>query len=249
MILIDAAVGSNDLATPLRKLGLPVDVLHLEAADIAFTGRGVGEEEVFVGIELKRLSDGIQSLRTGRLAGKQLPKLRKFFGGFAWLLVEGRWIANERGLVSTYKGPKRGWVPMPGAVRASELEKELLTLEICGGLRRKDTNTRADTLRFISTLYRWWTDKALDEHGSHLAVYEPPTLMPLSPFRQAVCQWPEVGIKTSAAVERKFEGSIRRACAANVGEWAEITTVDRHGKERRFGEKAARKVHTFLGTK
>lgn len=248
MILIDAAVGSNDLAKPLRKMGLPVEVLHLDAADIAFTGRGAfDQEEIFVGIELKRLGDGISSLRTGRLAGKQLPKLRRHFGGFAWLLVEGRWEADSAGRVCTYKGPRRGWVPVPGNVGAAEFEKQLLTLEINGGLRRKDTNTRADTLRFISTLYHWWTDVSQDQHSSHIAVYEPPTLVPLSPFRQAVYMWPEVGMKTSAVVEKTFKGSIRRACKASVDEWAAITTVDRHGKERRFGEKAARKLDVFLG--
>jgi ERCC4-type nuclease len=238
MILVDRRVGSNDLLAPLKAAGFDAQLVELAFGDIAFEGKGPNGTTLNIGVELKVLGDLINSLRTGRLAGHQLPGLLKTYD-HAWLLVEGQWRANAAGQVTTQK--RRGvWAPVPGKMSASELDKQLLTLELCGGLHVAHTHTRADTVRFLGNLYRWWTDRALDSHTSHLALHVSPTVYAISPFRAAVCQWPGIGLKTSSAVERRFS-SIRHAAAAPVEEWAAITTGD-----RKLGKKTAERVVKFL---
>ena len=239
MILIDRRVGSNDLLTPLKAAGFDAQLVELAFGDIAFEGKGLNGTPLNVGVELKRLGDLVSSLRTGRLAGHQLPGLLRTYD-YAWLLVEGQWEQNTKGQVLTQKRRMGIWTPMKGGMSASELDKQLLTLELCGGLHVTHTHTRADTVRFLGNLYRWWTDRALDGHTSHLALHVPPTVYAISPFRAAVCNWPGIGVKTSRAVEQRF-GTIRSAAAASVEEWAAITAGD-----RKLGKKTAERIVHFL---
>ena len=241
MIWVDSRVGSKDLLEPLRKRGLEADITELKAGDLAFEGKGANGTPMEIGIELKRLDSGdlLQSLRSGRLAGEQLPKLLGPEGayGHAWLVVEGAWRADSSGHVVVYQEPKRGWKPLRGRLTASELQKSLLTLEVCGGLHVRFTSSRADTLQFIDFLYKWWTDKAIDKHTSHLAVHDVATFMPASDFRRTVMQWPHIGLKLSAEVERHFHGSLVEAVNASAQEWAEIDRV---------GRKVAEDIKRFL---
>lgn len=246
MIYVDRRVGSKDLLAPLKSAGLDAVLEDLEFADVAFSGQGPKGTTVDIGIELKRLNDCIQSLRTGRLAGHQLPGLRAQYE-HAWLIVEGQWGANEQGYVTTYQGRQRGWHTTPGKMRASELEKQILTLELCGGLHARYTNTRADTVRFLVNLYRWWTDTALDHHTSHLAVHDQPTLVPINQWRQAFTKLPGIGIKASKSVAEHFGNSLRDAARATVSEWAAILVVDEStGTSRRIGTKVAERIVKFL---
>ena len=251
MIMVDYRAGSEELAKPLEKMGLPVQrdqngkLPTLPFGDIAFAGRGIGGALVDVGIEYKKLGEFITCCRDGRFAGQQLPGLtgpKKIFD-YAWLLLEspsGGWRADEKGFVCTYKGPRIGWKQVPGHMRASEMEKHLLTFAVCGGIQVQQTETQAGTLRFISNIYHWWTDVDLDKHTSHLAVHTPSMMGDVSPFRKAVMGWPGIGLKTSRAVEQRF-GSIKNAAMLNEAEWAELETDG-----RRFGRPAAEKLVKFL---
>ncbi len=240
MIFVDKATGSKGLVAPLQKLGLAVEPVHLQFGDLMWEGLGAGGHSVDVGVEYKKLGDCIQSLRNKRLQGHQVPGMTKAYE-HRWLVVEGHWRHDESGRIVTYRGKKLGWRPVPGNMNAAELEKELLTLEVLTGLHVRYTNTTPDSLRFLHTLYRWWTDKALDRHTSHIAVYEPPTLVPIGQFRRTVCTLPGIGIKVSIAVERHF-GTLRAAFNAGAHEWAMISTTDDRGRERRIGSKDADRI-------
>ena len=246
VVLIDSRVGSKDLAEPLRKLGLEVEVTTLDFADVAFEGRGEHNAPVDIGIELKIVPDLISSLRSGRLSGHQLPGLTgpKSVYEYAWLLIEGQWRADRHGMLIKWKR-EDGWKKLHGSMRLGELQKTLLTLELQGGLHVHRSDRRVGTLRFITSLYHWFTDKALDQHRSHLAIHTPHSFIPISPFRQVVAQLPGVGIKTSRAVEQCFEGSLTRAVNASVEEWAGVTTKDEKGRERRLGMKVAERIVKF----
>jgi hypothetical protein len=50
----------------------------------------------------------------------------------------------------------------------------LLTITTRGGISYRHCSTTRDTVRFIATLYHWWTAKSLGEHRSHEAIYLPP---------------------------------------------------------------------------
>lgn len=249
MIFVDRRVGSKDLLAPLQRLGLDAELVELEYADIAFSGLGAKGTTLDIGVELKTLGDLVGSLRSGRLAGHQLPGLRAQYE-HAWLVVEGQWRADEQGQVITYQGQARGWRPLPGKMRASEFEKQVLTLELCGGLHVRYTNSRIDTVRFVSNLYRWWTDQAFDHHTSHLAVHEPPTLVPISAHRAAFTRLPGIGIRSSRAVADHFHNSLRLAARAPISEWADIAVVDESkGTSRRIGTATAERIDRFLDGK
>ena len=130
------------------------------------------------------------------------------------------------------------------------MEKQLLTLELCGGLHVRYTNSRADTVRFIANCYYWWTDLALDHHTSHLAVHDQPTLIPITEWQAAFTKLPGVGIKASKAVDDHFHHSLRLAARAPVSEWAGIAVVDESkGTSRRLGDKVAQRINNFLDGK
>jgi ERCC4-type nuclease len=217
MILVDNRVGSKDLMVPLTRAGLPAHLSHLEYADVAFVGRGEGGKDVAVGIELKRFQDLISSLRTGRLQGHQLPGLRGAYD-YIWLIVEGEWRQGKMGQLL------HGRRKVHGQMTGGELEKQLLTLEMLGGVHVRHVNHRRDTVRVIGSLYRWFTDRDLDAHRSHLVIYHATPLLPISQFRQTISTLPGVGIKTSLVIERKFI-TLKRAVNASLDEWCSIDGI------------------------
>lgn len=250
-LLVDDRAGSSDLIPGLAKLGLPVESTRLDFGDLYFMGRGVKGAPVHIGVEHKKLPDLIQSLDSGRLQGHQLPGMLEHYDR-CWLVVEGDWTHDPSGRAAVFKG--RGIRrPLRGSPLAVELEKWLLGLEVRGGLHIVRCNARRDSLRFLCALYRWWTDKDLDRHKSHLAVHAPDadaaTGAKQSQQFVALAAWPGIGYKTAAAVERECGGDLRRTMMWDEDRWASITTVDENGKTRRLGNPRAKTVMNFLAGK
>lgn len=214
MLFVDDRIGSRDMQGALERQGVPVELTRLEFCDVAFVGRGVQDEPISIGIELKRIrgddgarADLITSLRSGRLAGHQLGGMQAF--DRAWLITEGLWRANDAGVVEIYG--RGAWSPLMfgrSSLLMRDLESELLSLTIRGGISYWHCPTSRDTVRFITTLYRWWTSKALDEHRSHQAIYEPPPDRALfiepSWFVRAVRGVEGVGYDKAFAIEQHF---------------------------------------------
>lgn len=233
-------------------MGLPAEEADLSVgapgpvADLAFTGRGEGGKPVEIGVEFKKLSELIGSLRTERLQGEQLPSMRKHYD-LCWLIIEGEQIFGPDGRLLRRTG-RRLFRPLPMSV--GELRKRILVLHICWGLNPIFTQNRRDTLKWIEALYRTWTDTDQDQHKSHLGIYQPPTPEPVSEFRQIVIKHlPGIGFKASEAVEAKFKGSLKRAWNASAGEWASIEIRDTVGKTRKLGPvKAERIMQVIEGT-
>ena len=246
MILVDSRAGSKELTKPLLHLGLRVSESTLDFGDIAFEGRGVGGVAVDIGIEFKQFSELVASLRSGRFVGHQLIGLRNTYE-HCWLMVEGVYQIDAKGLVCQ-KGRGGHWKPVHGSMTESELQKQLLTLELRGGLHVIATPNRAGSLRAICNLYRWWTDIDMDHHTSHLAIYQPPTLVPISECRRILYGIDGVGLKMTLAAEQKW-GSARRAINAPIKAWADLMTVDEKGHKRRVGEKVAEKIDRALGAR
>jgi ERCC4-type nuclease len=117
-----------------------------------------------------------------------------------------------------------------------EFYKRLLVLQFRGGLVPWFTRTSTETLRWIEALYRTWTDVDLDEHKSHLAIYTPPSIIPISDHRQMLRKLPGVGTKTSGAIIAHF-GSLGKAFASPASDWEEIDGI---------GRKTARAVVDFI---
>jgi ERCC4-type nuclease len=248
VILVDSRAGSEELVKPLLNLGLPVEETQLDYGDVAFLGRGEGGKQVFIGVEHKKVPDLVQSLTSGRLQGHQLPGMLQMYDR-SWLVVEGEWTTDPAGSVHTWqsRGKKRR---LKGAPPAMELEKRLLCLETRGGFRVRHCPGRQDTLRFLFALYRYWTDKDLDEHKSHLAIHAPDMdakmLDHISDFRRIAAQVPGIGMVRSEAFELAYHGSMLELCNSTVEAIAEVRTSDDKGKTRRVGESTARKIWEAL---
>lgn len=246
MLLVDYRSGSAELLQPLQAMGLPAELSHdMPFGDVAFIGRGEKGRAVSVGIEFKLLGECVASMRTERLQGHQVPGMWDMYD-YRWLLVEGELLFNAKGQLLKRAKWRTDLKPLSGGMSVGEFHKRLLVLHLCGGINPVLTPDRQHSLKWIEGLYRTFTDCDLDEHKSHIAIYQAPTPVPISDFRRAVSMWPHLGFKSSKAVEAHFGGSVARACLAPVGEWAEIQTMDDKGKTRRLGEKAGRDIVKFL---
>jgi ERCC4-type nuclease len=211
-------------------------MVDLPFGDVMFEGRGVGDAKINIGIELKKLNDLVASLRSGRLVDHQIPGMIGPDGVYAhaWLVVEGQYRMNKAGQLLGQKGG--GWKPIPGRMTVSEMEKQLLTIENCMGVHVRFANREDDTVSFLQTLYRWWTDKPLDAHTSHLMMHQPTGIIPLSDFRATLMvRCPGMGRASSLAAETWFGGNLRKAAMAPAEEWAGIATIDKDGKIKRLG--------------
>lgn len=244
MIFVDKREGSDDVYVSLKAAGLPVDLTHLDSGDLYFVGRGLKGVPVNIGIEHKAIGDLINSFKTERMA-EQLQKMRGAEPheppafDFAWLIIEGELLFDQRGMLMR-RTSKRSTKPL--GMTANELHKRLLTFHICGGLNPVWMRDRAATVRWIDAFYHFWTDQDLDEHKSHLAIYQAPTLIPVSQFRRTIHTLPQVGQSVSREAEKAFKSSIRRAVNASVGEWAALETTGKDGKTKKFGTVHANKL-------
>ena len=233
MILLDKRAGSHELKAPLTALGLPVEETTLDYGDLLFEGRGEQGKPVTVAIEYKKLSELVTSLRTGRLQGHQALGMQTF--DFRWLLIEGELFYDKRGKLLRRKG-RRAFLPMHGGMTVSELFKRLFVLQLRLGITPFLTPHRRDTLKFIEALYHTWTDQSLDEHKSHIAVYDPPTLIPLSDERKLYMRLPGIGVKTSKLIEQHFAAPYQ-AFNASRNEWTAIEGI---------GAKTAQQITNFI---
>jgi ERCC4-type nuclease len=152
------------------------------------------------------------------------------------LLIEGEYRTGDDGLVALRAG-RSLWKPAPERVYSSELSKTLIGLPLRAGTLVWETRTRHDTIAWITNLYRNWTDKPWDAHTSHIAVYRPPTLVPISNKRITFSTIPGIGIKTSKVVEAYFRGNVRRAANAPPHEWSKIDGI---------GPKTAERIVAYL---
>lgn len=245
MLLVDYREGSKELIAPLKKMGLPVEQSDLDAGDVAFVGRGERGASVTIGVEFKKLGELMQSLRTGRLQGHQLGKMQEQFE-FMYLLIEGELRFDDRGKVLKRIG-RKDYRPYPGGMLVGELLKRLNVLHLRWGIVPIWCEARRASVMQIAMLYRTWTDTDLDKHKSHLAVYRPPPVLPISPKRQALCAWPGIQVKVSKAALDRFK-TLRGAANADIDEWADLAIVDEAGKSRRLGTSVARRIVEFVST-
>jgi hypothetical protein len=256
MLLVDRATGSRELLEPLLALGLPAELESLAFGDLVFSGRGEGGAHLTVGIEYKKLPELVQSLRSKRFQGHQLLGLTREYDR-RYLLVEGLFHHDSVGRPTIPRGTGRK--PIPGASNAITLEQELLNIATRGGCAVIERMTQRDALRWVQACYRYWTDKDLDEHKSHLAMYAPDMdtalKVPMSDFRVGVnnlLKGEGLGMAGSKALEaaslnEKGEPSMRRLCLWSVEQWAALEVPDRNGKVKRLGRARAERIMEKLG--
>ena len=247
LFAVDYRRGSQELIAPLEALGYDVAETTLPYGDVAFTGKGEQGKSVEVGVEFKKLEELVQALKTERLQGHQLLGMHHAYD-FRYLLIEGELLYDRKGHLLKRVG-RREFKPIPG-MGVYELLKRVHVLWLRGGLMPIWTPNRRHTLMQLDVLHKVWTDKALDEHTSHLAIYQPPALVQISQFRQTVSTLPGIGLRVSLAVEKYFKregrASLRRAFNGDLNTWAAVEIVDKKGKTRKLGHKIAERIQEAL---
>jgi ERCC4-type nuclease len=248
MLLVDPRIGSKDLLVPLQRFGVKAElaVPRLDYGDFAFVGRGISGAPILLSVELKETVDLITSLRSGRYEGHQLRGLLSTYD-HTWLLTEGIWRGDpESGALQVFSQgwrlPRtRGKKPMELTIQMREIESRLLTLGVRAGISLHHCSTRADTIRWLSVLYHWFTDKDMDEHRSHLSFAHPfmdrALLEEPSMCREMLAKLPGIGWERSRAAEEHFKGSVRGFVNASVEEWTQIPGI---------GKKTATKIDQSL---
>jgi ERCC4-type nuclease len=221
LLLVDDRIGSKDLLRPFQLAGVNAELAHLEFGDFSFVGNGIGGTNVYIGIELKETRDLISSMHSGRFAGHQLPGLVETYDR-VWLITEGIWRTGAEGVLEVLQG---GWRPVSVGkhrVMSSDMDAWILTQVIRGGINHAHCSTRTDTVRFVASLFRWWTSKDLEQHRAHQTIYLPPpdraSFVEPTTERKMLSCIPKVGWDKSASVLQHFNGSLRSALAASTEE-------------------------------
>jgi ERCC4-type nuclease len=171
VLQVDPREGSKKLVDPLRSRGLSVEVSQMEAGDVAWVGRGEGGKPVLVGVEYKTISDLLQCFENGRFAENQLPGLQDNYD-IAWLLVEGQWREGEAGELRVLTKGYQWEEPRGRLMSYVQFEERIASVEILGGVAVVQTRDFKHTLAWLHARYSWWTSKNMDEHKSHLQLYD-----------------------------------------------------------------------------
>lgn len=238
MILVDYRSGSVELIPLLQMLKLDVEKATLPYGDFSFMGNGPGGLPIPVGIERKALRDWIDSFYSGRYPGHQLPGLLDPAQGYKvmYVILEGVWRMNqETGFIQVPGGGKKHWVDLnigtqstPKNMMWRELESMLVTFEMKGGTMFRKTNNKAETSKFLATLYHWWVGKDWDEHKSHLRFHtetaDPQILVKPSLCRQVAATLPGVGWTKSANVAGHFK-TVYAMVQASEKDWTQIDGI------------------------
>lgn len=171
MILIDPRIGSKELIPYFSPYDVPVREESLQFGDLAHFGNGP-DGTICIGYERKVLPDMIQSMRSDRYSGHQLPGLMESYQ-VVHLIIEGVWRVGKSGAIEV---PRRdGWQNLnvgPRAVLFRELDGFLATLQYKRGVVVVATGGRSQTAEFVVSRFKWW-DKDWGQHRSDEAIYAP----------------------------------------------------------------------------
>ena len=233
MISVDDRIGSIELIPILQSMApilcsakdavIPsITSTRLMCGDVCFDGMGQNKT-VAVGIERKRLRDMINSIRSGRYSGHQLPEMLDFYDD-SYLIIEGLQRCGPRGELETYQG--RQWTPLvigSSTFRYTELDHFICTIERLTNVRVRRTSTDHETCAQIISLYTHY-QHPYDKHHSHQAIHRPQSMVTIGKaglVRKWSADLDGIGWEKSGAVALKFRTGLEMA-NAGVGEWASI---------------------------
>lgn len=272
MILLDPRQGSGELLPLFSPYGVQVveeklEVPGVSLGDMAFYGHGE-DGRVSVGIERKRLSDMVGSMRTKRV-NWQLDGLCQNYD-YVWIVLEGIWgVGSEGEIVVPRRGGMRPFVHTGRTVLYRELMGFLTTMKLkCGTetgnhVRVEKTGTPQETVAFVVGLYRWF-EKPWRQHRSHEAVYGGREAGQgggrgkggRARFHRREVPFVEhvagriPGIGTGAKEIGEAFGSVKEMVEAGVEDWREIefSQFGKTGKVRkvRMGKARAEKIVGLL---
>jgi ERCC4-type nuclease len=223
-ILVDDRVGSRHYAD---LIGNSIALLtRLEYGDAAWDGGGHS-----IGVEIKKLSDAVSCMYTGRLVDHQLPGMASAYD-VRYLVVEGIWRPEpSTGILQYYKGELGKWGRWTDAstgkkrLMYSAFTSWLTTLEMQGGVRVHSTSSAEVTAAWLKASWRWWqSDDHASFHTFHTMTGTGMELVRPGFTRRVAAELPGIGWEKSKAVAEHF-GSVERMVSATEKDWQEIDGI------------------------
>ncbi len=269
MIQISPRTGSYELRDLFKSFDVLTDTsVDIEFSDFCFYGNGP-DGLCRVGIERKRLSDALDSIRTKRLSGHQLGGLCKEFD-FVFIVIEGQFKAGEHGelLELKWRDKKLQWLPTSDgkqAVLYRAFQNYFTTSKLKAGTAAGNpvvierTTEPFETVALVVSHWHWFNDKVWEQHRSHEAVYNKEyqnnNHKPRSFIRRQVSQCEQYmavapGLDQAAKSVADRFGSMEGLMKATVEEIAECPVeqwLSGGGKRVvRLGEKKAERIWKSL---
>lgn len=243
VLRVDDRAGSNELTTPLAKLGLTTRLERLPAGDVEI----IGIDGTVVLVEYKKWPDVLTCIRDGRFA-EQLRGMKRE-AHVSWLLIEGR-IRVQPDRKVALMTPGGVWREADGGHTYDEVAAWLLTMAQCGGALLWRTSSVEETALWLRSLYYWWTYQPWAEHRAHKAWFTPPPLWE-NPYAEpplalkVACQLPGIGTTRGTAIVDTFGNADEYPSVMDVLEAGTVKLASVPG----VGMKTARKVWDAVRTR
>jgi ERCC4-type nuclease len=235
-IHVDSRVGSSHFLKLLRSIGCPTEGCQLRFGDVSWTGKGVEGEPVPCGCEIKRVGDLLTCICDHRLAGHQLPGLRRDYE-HVWVIVEGVWRQGAEGLIEEYRKGK--WWTSRSPVTYRGALNYLTSLEVLGGVYVRFSDTPMDTALMIASLYQWW------QKPSHRSLFEfdesrelrsrrGVDLVPAGLVERVAKEFPGIGEKKARMAKGKWN-TVWSMANASEADLAKVFGLSKAGGEKLWG--------------
>lgn len=231
VILIDDRAGSIDLADTPALRGQHV-LTRLDSADVCWQGNGP-EGAALIGIEVKTVSDLLQSSSNGRLQARQLPAMMRDYS-YSWLLYYGEWRAGGQGQIEYRKEGDRYWRAYRQGKRelpAAYIDSFLMTVQM-SGVRVQHCQSLNAAAEWLACAARWWAKPWSAHRGMQTFDNSRELAHSLMPGMddgmmlraRVAAQLPGVGYQRACQVARHFP-SVRAMVAAQRAEWQKVEGV------------------------
>lgn len=230
MLLIDKREGSNPkaaaLATPLAAAGIDVRHAFLTSGDVVIIDSGAAYT---VAVELKKVSDFVNSMRSGRLGGVngQAERMRRDHD-FSFVAVYGRVKMSGGGYAVRDRwmsqGRKASWTEIATGgehgVKWSEWVKHVAALQMAKGVGWMHVETEKELAAAVEALY-WWVQE--ENHSTLTKMFSQQRgvkllgrAAPVSPFVRMLMTIDGIGEKAAKAVAEEFKGGAQEVINAGV---------------------------------
>lgn len=229
VVIIDRRAGSAPLAEHADLKG-NCQLGDLEFGDVLLTGHGPDDGQIRVGVEVKSITDLLQSIESKRLPNHQMPGLldKKNYD-YAWLAVYG-WVrpSTENYLEYLKYGKwKLHYIRRGQPTPYSYLEGWLLTAQMLTPIKVKWFYSPEEICTWIA-VYDRWLSKPWDKHKGLQGFNQ--SGEQASPFgadpveaqmARIAAQFPGVGWTRAWAAAKHF-GSVEEMLTAKASEWEKI---------------------------
>lgn len=250
MILIDPRNGSRKnkstgLYEPMDNLfphfqnkGVSVEEMEMQFGDLSFEGNGP-DGKCMIGMERKRITDLINSIRTGRLASVQMPGLFDMYQ-IRYLIVEGIYRPSPGDGVLEVLWGKEWRPPRMGTSRTpmySEVSRALTSLQLnYKGLIVLYTHSPANTVFHVLDQYQYF-QKKWENHTSHQAFHVDGhvEVFKANLLRRCAKELYKVGWHKSKDIAKVFSSVVEMA-NASLKEWEQIPGIGKTLAEKIWKE-------------